>query len=103
MSAGLTVVGRHVRLVELSAYLLALVLRGHPYQRLESDWPTDARITAGHWDMDRQVMWLCVESSDFDLVPDGNTIPAWSPTFTVHDLAPKLRDLMAAHESATKT
>jgi hypothetical protein len=73
--------GRRVRLLTIGDGFLPMVFGGgdHHYSVVRDGLPADARVVGcRHWDWRLE---LLIESESFDVVPDGQPIPAIEPIF----------------------
>lgn len=64
-----------VVLVRLSPSVIEGWLSGHEMNRIETDWPEDAKIIDIWWQADRSSLVLKVVSATFDDVPEAMMIP----------------------------
>lgn len=87
---------RRVRVVSVSSDLLEMVWRPHDWLKLESDWPSDARLVGASWATKLGVLELLIESESFDPVEEGSIPPQWEPTFRQTLLDPVLAKMFHA-------
>ncbi|HSB54918.1 MAG TPA: hypothetical protein VLD58_11200 [Gemmatimonadales bacterium] len=79
---------RRIAIVEIEHTMFGLLMRGRRDAALTSDWPDDATIVGGEYNLDRGVVRLLVESAMFDEVPPGHMVPQWTPVLTAHVVEP---------------
>lgn len=96
----MTVSVRRIAVIEVAPVILIDMLTGHEMERLETNMPADAAVEWVAWDHDRRVLRLYVQSSAFDEVPAGQTVPPFWLTATRHtDIASELVNLVRRSEA----
>lgn len=88
--------------VRVESTIFVHVMRGHEMERIETDWPADAKIINCFWDGARAQVVLTIHSETFDIVPEAAMIPEWSPTITRHrSIEAELANLVRREEATT--
>ena len=71
------------KVITVSAYMVANMMRGHDMMEIRTDVPADMVIVGCGWDETRNSIRLAVESEEWDEVEDGMFAPDFTPIVTM--------------------